>query len=101
MDSATPQLFIESCCGTGKTVTLHLAKTGTGNGADVYMEFTLKNALIDKFEMASAQQSSKRPLETISISFVEAEIRYIPFDDEGNAMAAIAVGFDTATNTKS
>ncbi|MEX0873007.1 MAG: type VI secretion system tube protein Hcp, partial [Aquisalimonadaceae bacterium] len=30
MDSATPALFIESCCGKGKDVVIHLTKTGAG-----------------------------------------------------------------------
>jgi len=101
MDSATPKLFLESCCGTGKTVKLHLTKTGKGDGADGYMEFTLHNALISKLEISGHQDSSKRPLETISISFVKIEVRYIPYDSDGNAMAPIAIGFDTATNSKS
>ncbi|MBI3898085.1 MAG: type VI secretion system tube protein Hcp [Gammaproteobacteria bacterium] len=41
MDSSTPKLFLEACCGTGKNVILRLTKTGTGSGADVYMEYKL------------------------------------------------------------
>ncbi len=94
-DSSTPKLFIESCCGTGKDVTLHLTKTGAGSGADVYMEIILKNALISKFSLAGTDKSSKRPQEAISISFVEIEIKYIQYDEDGNATAPVAVGFDT------
>lgn len=100
MDSATPSLFIESCCGTGKDVVIHLTKTGTGSGTDVYMEYTLKNALVSDYQVAAQSQDSNRPMETITISFVDLEVKYTPYDDDGNALAAIAVGFDTATNTK-
>lgn len=100
MDSATPSLFIESCCGTGKTVVIRLSKTGTGSGADVYMEYTLKNALISDYSVAANGQDEQRPLETLTISFVDLEVKYTPYDEDGAAMAAIAVGFDTATNTK-
>jgi len=100
MDSATPKLFIESCCGTGKDVTLHLTKTGSGSGADTYMEFNLKNVLIEKFDLGGKAQSTNRPTETLTLSFVEAEVKYTPYDEDGNATAPIAVGFDTATNTK-
>jgi type VI secretion system secreted protein Hcp len=100
MDSSTPKLFIESCCGTGKTVKIHLSKTGTGSGSDVYMEYTLKNALISNYSVAAATQSSERPKETLTISFVDVEVKYTPYDEDGNAEAAIAVGFDTATNSK-
>lgn len=100
MDSATPNLFIESCCGTGKKVVVRLTKTGTGSGTDVYMEYTLKNALISDYRVQAANQDTKRPVENITISFVDLEVKYTPYDQDGNALAAIAVGFDTATNTK-
>lgn len=100
MDSATPNLFIESCCGTGKNVVIHLSKTGTGSGADVYMEYTLKNTLISNYQVQAHSQDGQRPLETLTLSFVDLEVKYTPFDEDGNALAAIAVGFDTATNTK-
>ncbi len=100
MDSATPSIFIESCCGTGKTVKIHLSKTGTGSGSDVYMEYTLKNALISNYSVDANSQSTSRPTETITVSFVDVEVKYTPFDEDGNAEASIAKGFDTASNTK-
>jgi type VI secretion system secreted protein Hcp len=100
MDSATPKVFIESCCGTGKEVKIHLTKTGTGSGSDVYMEYTLKNALISNYAVNATSQSNDRPTETITISFIDVEVKYTPYDEDGNAEAAIAVGFDTATNVK-
>jgi type VI secretion system secreted protein Hcp len=100
MDSATPKVFIESCCGTGKDVIIHLTKTGTGSGTDVFMEYTLKNALISNYAVNAGTQSNERPSEIITISFVDVEVKYTPYDEDGNAEAAIAVGFDTATNVK-
>ena len=100
MDSSTPKLFIESCCGTGKTVKIHLSKTGTGSGSDVYMEYTLKNALISNYTVDASSQSTSRPTETITVSFIDVEVKYTPFDEDGSAEAAIAVGFDTASNSK-
>ena len=100
MDSATPKIFIESCCGTGKDVVIHLTKTGTGSGTDVYMAYTLKNALISNYTVEAKTQANERPKETITISFVDVEVKYTPYDEDGNAEAAIAVGFDTASNIK-
>ena len=100
LDSSTPKLFIESCCGNGKVVKIHLSKTGSGSGADVYMEYTLKNALISSYTVNAVSQDTNRPTETISISFVDVEVKYTPYDEDGNAEAAIAVGYDTATNVK-
>jgi type VI secretion system secreted protein Hcp len=100
MDSCTPKLFIESCSGTGKDVVIHLTKTGTGSGANVYMEYTLKNALISHYSVSAHSEDTSRPSETIVISFVDLEVKYTPYDEDGNAEAAIAVGFNTATNSK-
>jgi len=100
MDSATPKVFIESCCGTGKQVVIHLTKTGKGSGADIFMEYTLKNALISNYSVDASAQHNHRPTETITISFVDVEVKYTPYDEDGNASAAVAVGFDTASNTK-
>ncbi len=100
MDSSSNRLFIESCCGTGKTVKLHLTKTGTGSGADVYMEYTLKNALISNYKVGGISGDTDRPTEVITISFIEMEAKYISYDEDGNATSPDAVGFDTASNTK-
>lgn len=45
VDRATPNVFLESCCGRGKTAIIRLSKTGSGNGSDAFVEYTLKNAL--------------------------------------------------------
>ncbi|MEX0730254.1 MAG: type VI secretion system tube protein Hcp [Aquisalimonadaceae bacterium] len=100
MDSATPGLFIESCCGKGKDVIIHLTKTGTGNGADIFVEYTLKNALISDYKVVASSQTNFRPMEAITISFVDVEIRYTSYDEDGNAMAPVAVSFNTASNEK-
>lgn len=100
MDSATPKLFLESVCGTGKDVILRLTKTGKGEGGDVYMEYVLKNAIISEYTVGGHEEDIDRPTENITISFVEVEVKYTPYDEDGNATAPIAVGFDTASNTK-
>lgn len=100
LDSATPKLFIESCCGTGKDVTIHLTKTGKGSGTDVYMEYKLKNALISHYQVEAESQDVERPVEKLTISFVDVEVKYTPYDEDGNAESPISVGFNTATNTR-
>jgi len=100
MDSSSLRLFIESLCGIGKEVRLILTKTGKGDGSDLYMEYILKNAIISGYEVGGTADDINRPTENITISFVEIEARYTPYDEDGNAIAASSVGFDTATNTK-
>ncbi|MBI3898852.1 MAG: type VI secretion system tube protein Hcp [Gammaproteobacteria bacterium] len=101
MDSATPQLFLEACCGTGKDFILRLTKTGTGAGADVFGEFVLKHALINKYKLGGYTTDRRRPIEHFGVSFTAIEMRYTPYDEDGKILSPIAVGFNTATNTKS
>ena len=100
MDKATPKLFIESCCGTGKTIKVAFTKTGTGSGTLPYMEYTLHNALISHYEVTALSQSDARPREELTISFVDIDVKYTPYDEDGNPEAPIALGFNSATNIK-
>ncbi len=100
MDSASPALFMEACCGRGRDVVIHMTKTGDGTSADVYNEYVLKNAVLGKYQVDAVAQDTRRPIETLRISFIDMEVRYVPYDDKGKAQAAIAVGYDTSSNTK-
>jgi len=100
MDKATAKLFLEACCGRGKKIIIHLTKTGSGSGADTFMEYTLHNALISDYKMAAWDDDLDRPIEKLKISFVKLETRYTPYDENGAAEAALAVAFNTATNMK-
>ncbi|MBX2808962.1 MAG: type VI secretion system tube protein Hcp [Cellvibrionaceae bacterium] len=75
---SAPKIFIEFCCGTGKDVTLSLTKTGAGSGADVYMQYILKNALISGYNVRGSEHDTNRPIEDITISFVDIEVKYTP-----------------------
>lgn len=100
MDSATPQLFIESCCGRGKTVTIELTRTGRGRGAEAYARYILHNALLSNYRMAAWSEDVERPLEKLKISFSKLEVAYMPHDDDNNLLPKIAVAFDTRTNER-
>ena len=100
MDKATPKNFLEACCGTGKTVVIRLTKTGSGSGADIFMEYTLSNALISYYQVEAESQDNVRPVEKFEISFTGLEVKYTPYDEDGCQMPPEAVAFDTATNTK-
>ena len=99
-DKASPQLFIEACCGTGKQIKLVQTKTGNGDGSQAFIEHTLHNALLSRYHISAINQNGTRPIEELTISFVKIESKYSPYDEDGNITAPIAVGFDTASNTK-
>lgn len=100
MDSTSPAMFIHACCMRGKDMSIHLTKTGQGGGADVYMEYTLRHAIISDYSVLGNSQSILRPKETFTISYTDIEVKYTPYDADGIAQGNIAVGFNTATNTK-
>lgn len=100
MDKSTPKLFIETCCGRGKTIKIVMTKTGKGDGSEVFLEYTLENALFAQMETESLSADNVRPAEELHISFTKISIRYIQYDEDGNIVNPISVGFDTATNTK-
>ena len=64
------------------------------------MEYILKNALISQYDVGGEQDDPHRPVEAMTISFTEVEVKYTPYDEDGNATAPLAGGFDTATNTR-
>lgn len=97
MDKATPYIFIETCCGRGKTLKIVMTKTGAGGGADVFLEYTLENAL---YAHMQTNHNGLRPIETIKISFTKMTVKYLTYDEDGNLEAPQTVGFNTATNTK-
>ncbi|MBX2809252.1 MAG: type VI secretion system tube protein Hcp [Cellvibrionaceae bacterium] len=74
-----------------------MTKTGAGNGADVFTEYTLTNALLSNMRMV---HNGLRPIEKLKISFTSMSVKYITYDEDGNAKSPEITGFDTATNTK-
>lgn len=100
MDKSTPSTFLAACCSTGKDVEIHLTKTGSGQGSDVYMIYKLKNAIISHYDVSAKASSPFRPKEEIKISFIGLEMKYITYDEDNMPLAPIAVGFDTSTNAK-
>ncbi len=98
MDSSTPYIFIEGCCGRGKTIIIECTKTGAGNGGDVYMQYRLENAIISHYSVDAKGKRGRRPMEAIKISFKRLDQRYIPYGEDNIAQAPIAVGYDAAKN---
>ncbi len=98
MDSASPQLFLEACCGRGKTVEIRLTKSGNGTGADVFMAFMIRNAVISAYETKAKSRRNERPWEKVTVSFTDIEARYTPYSDKGEPLSPIVKGFDASRN---
>lgn len=100
MDKSSPKWFLESCCGTGKEVIIEMTKTGTGQGADTFIQYILENAIVSNYQVEATTNNGYRPIEDITISFTGMSVKYTPYDEDGNLESPIVVGFDTATNQK-
>jgi len=100
MDRATPQTFIESCCGRARQVIIELTKTGSGKGADVYMQYIFHHALFSNYHVRHRKNNKRRPMEFLTLSYTKVEQRYIQYDENNTPLAPVAVGFNTATNSK-
>ncbi|MEX0731185.1 MAG: type VI secretion system tube protein Hcp [Aquisalimonadaceae bacterium] len=100
MDQASPGIFLESCCGDGKDLTLHYGKTtSTGSGNDLFLEQVLEHAVIADYKVYSSIYSRRRPSEKLTISFTGLLLRYIPHGDDGTPLSPLAVSYSTRTNT--
>lgn len=99
-DSATPYLFLASCCGRGRTVVVDLTETGTGSGSDTFVSYTLKNSLVSSYEVDAHAADDARPTELLTIAYTAMEVRYLPYDEDGRPLPPISVSFDATTNEK-
>ena len=93
MDSASALLFQEACAGSaGKKVTIDLVTTG--NPGDLYMQYTLHNALISGYSCSS---SGDRPSESVSLNFTKIEMKYTQFDEKHKVVNNFPASYDLAT----
>jgi type VI secretion system secreted protein Hcp len=100
MDVTSPAIFQESVVGKSKTVLLHVTKQGSG-GPEVYMEYTLTNAMISSYSVGgTGDEGGGRPSEAISFNFTKVEVKYTPYDDAHNAGTPVPAGFDVETGNK-
>jgi len=100
LDKATPGLFLAACCGKGSTIKLVQTKTGAGAGADPFIEYTLRNALVSHYQVEAISDAAARPCETLTLSYTALEIKYTAYNNDGAPQAPLIVGFDSATNTR-
>jgi type VI secretion system secreted protein Hcp len=102
-DSATPQLFLESCCGGGHRMLLEMTKTGAGRGSEAFLRYELRNAIVRGYkvvhkDLSRSKFALNRPVEEITLSFTALALVYTTYGNDGEVLAPVHVGFDTATN---
>lgn len=96
MDDSSPYLFQEALVGEGKTVTIHVAKTGVAQLENI-VEYILTAGMISGYSISSGGDA---PSETLSISFTKVEMKYIQWDETHKKASQIPVSYDLATALK-
>ena len=92
MDSSSALLFQEACAGSsGKKVVIDLITTG--NPGNVYMQYTLHNALVAGY---SVQSGGDRPSESVSLNFTKIEMKYTQYDDNNKVVNNFPASYDLA-----
>ncbi|MCC5809504.1 MAG: type VI secretion system tube protein Hcp [Ectothiorhodospiraceae bacterium] len=97
-DRASPQLFLEACCGLGRRLVIDVGKTGSGSGTEPFVRYTMSNALIKEYRVGAAARDQERAIEVLVVSFTRLELRYVAYDENGRALSPVSVGFDASTN---
>lgn len=72
-----------------------IAFVRTGNPGDMYLKFTLKDALFATLDVAA--QGQERPVETIKIDFTELAIECRTLDETNESEAPMAITYNAAT----
>jgi type VI secretion system secreted protein Hcp len=88
--AGSPHLFTQSVVGLGKTVKLHITRTGDGQHTN-YLEVTLDKCCITNYGMDSDGAAHS---ESVSLNFLKIEMKYIPVKPDGAPGDPIPVAFD-------
>jgi type VI secretion system secreted protein Hcp len=69
----------------------------TGNPGEPYLKFTLTDALIQKFTVATGGQNPERPIEQITLDFTEVEIECKTLDETNVSEETMRISYNAAT----
>jgi type VI secretion system secreted protein Hcp len=91
---ATPLLVTEALAGSkSKTALIHVVETGSGGRT--YMELTLSNVLVSRYQIIGEEG---RPLESFQLDATKIEMRYVPLGADNSAASPMVASYDMATS---
>lgn len=99
VDETSPNLFLETCTGKGKTVQIHFCETG--DTIQSYLEFTFSDVLLTGYSFSGFSGDGRQPTERVSFNYTKIVQTYKPYDDKGAAGSQIAAGYDLIAAQKS
>jgi type VI secretion system secreted protein Hcp len=95
VDKASPELFAEACAGRARNVKIDFVRIG--EAIETYLEYALSNALISAYSVSAADG---RPTESVSFNFTRIEMKYTPYDAQGQPQSPIVAGYDISLGTR-
>lgn len=93
MCTASPDLFLASVVGLGKKVKLHITRTGANKQTN-YLEVELAHCCVTNYNISSDGVSH---LETLTLNFLEIDLKYIPVKDDGTPGTPMPTKFSIPT----
>ncbi|MCC6785182.1 MAG: type VI secretion system tube protein Hcp [Planctomycetes bacterium] len=97
MEDSSPYIFQEALRGEGKTVTIHITKTGKDQAENI-VEYILTNTMISGYSISTGGDA---PTESFSLSYTKIEMKYIMWDAAHKKASQVPVSYDLATATGS
>jgi type VI secretion system secreted protein Hcp len=79
----------------GKPVVIAFVRTG--DPGDAYLQFTLTDAVFEKFDIMGPRQNPERPTEVIKLNFTELEINTVVLKEDNTGETPLIVGYNIAT----
>jgi type VI secretion system secreted protein Hcp len=99
-DDATGGLAKWACGEPSKgKVVIAMVRTGD-SGAQAYLVYTLQACILSKYSFSADDNPEEKGTEEFSISFLEIEMKFTEFDEEGTAGGPVIFTYDLATGAK-
>ena len=98
LDKSSPNLY--KYCANGKHIPSIIMEIASADEqAHTYAKVSLTDCVVSAVNSGGMSNSEgSRPTEDVAFRFSKIEWEYTPFDNKGNAGAAVKAGWDAATN---
>jgi type VI secretion system secreted protein Hcp len=93
MCMGSPHLFVAGTAGLPRKVTIHVTRTGEGEQTN-YLEVVLDKAFVNNHSTSS---DGANHMETITLNFLEIDMKYTPVKPDGKPGEPIPVSFKVPT----
>lgn len=97
LDKASPDLY-KFCCNGAHIPTIVIELCAHKETQHVYMRYTLTDSIVSSVHPGGAVNGEgSRPLEEVTFRFGKIKWEYVPYDDKGQAQAAVPANWNVAS----